>query len=641
MTISDTTPRVQYAVGSGGQTAFTVSFQFFSVTDLAVYNGTSKLTYAASPSDATEYSVAGAGSSSGGTVTLGAAVASTTVTIVRDVPVARSTDFPPSGPFQINSLNDTLDKFTAMVREREDQISRSLVAPETDPTTIDLTLPVKETRATKVFAFDSAGDPVVSTQTLAEMEAGSTSAAASATSAAASAATAAAYAGTQTVDLFNGTGSQTAFTLSVAPANGDENNTDVHISGVYQQKNTYSISGTTLTFSTAPPAGTGNVEVMHMSSRAIETPADGSVTYSKFASGLVDTDLSSVSGSDDTIASAKSIKTYVDAQVTASDLDFAGGSGTGAVDLDSQTFTIAGTANEIETSASGQTITVGLPTNVTIAGVTTHGGNVVSDTDSTDSLGTTGVRWAGVWADAINGVTAPTAQYTSAEETKLAGIEASADVTDATNVTAAGALMDSELTSITAVKALNQGVATSDGPSFTDLTLSNGNLLFSSASTGVYLGVTSATAANLLDDYEEGDWTPTIGQGATASSDATYNTSFTGGQYTKVGRIVHCTATLRLTDKGTQSGAISVCGLPFASDNNVKFRATWSLWLHGASDIDLSGNTTGTIMMYQAHNSSHILMRVKDPAGTGAENVEFADISDTVYLQISGSYVAA
>ena len=66
------------------------------------------------------------------------------------------------------------------------------------------------------------------------------------------------------------------------------------------------------------------------------------------------------------IATQQSIKAYVDAQVTAQDLDVAGDSGTGAVDLDSQSLTIAGTANEIETSASGQTITVGLPNDVTI-----------------------------------------------------------------------------------------------------------------------------------------------------------------------------------------------------------------------------------------------------------------------------------
>jgi len=61
---------------------------------------------------------------------------------------------------------------------------------------------------------------------------------------------------------------------------------------------------------------------------------------------------------------------------------------------------------------------------------------------------------------------ATTASFTTADETKLDGIEALADVTDTTNVTAAGALMDSELTNITAVKALDQGVATTDSPSF-------------------------------------------------------------------------------------------------------------------------------------------------------------------------------
>lgn len=49
---------------------------------------------------------------------------------------------------------------------------------------------------------------------------------------------------------------------------------------------------------------------------------------------------------------------------------------------------------------------------------------------------------------------ATTASFTSAQETKLAGVEALADVTDTANVTAAGALMDSELTSLTGVKSL-------------------------------------------------------------------------------------------------------------------------------------------------------------------------------------------
>jgi len=54
----------------------------------------------------------------------------------------------------------------------------------------------------------------------------------------------------------------------------------------------------------------------------------------------------------------------------------------------------------------------------------------------------------------------------AADGTKLDGVEALADVTDVTNVTAAGALMDSELTDIASIKALNQGVATTDSPTF-------------------------------------------------------------------------------------------------------------------------------------------------------------------------------
>jgi len=56
----------------------------------------------------------------------------------------------------------------------------------------------------------------------------------------------------------------------------------------------------------------------------------------------VDADLSSVSASHDTLASAKAIKTYIDSQVTAQDLDISDGSNTGSIDLDSQTLTFTG-----------------------------------------------------------------------------------------------------------------------------------------------------------------------------------------------------------------------------------------------------------------------------------------------------------
>jgi len=84
------------------------------------------------------------------------------------------------------------------------------------------------------------------------------------------------------VDAFSGDNSTVAFTLSADP--GSENNTQVYVSGVYQEKDTYSVSGTTLTFSTAPPTGTSNIEVVSSAPLAIGTPSDGTVTTAKLAS---------------------------------------------------------------------------------------------------------------------------------------------------------------------------------------------------------------------------------------------------------------------------------------------------------------------------------------------------------------------
>jgi len=59
---------------------------------------------------------------------------------------------------------------------------------------------------------------------------------------------------------FTGTGAQTNFTLPSAPVS--ENATNVYVNGVYQQKNTYSLSGTTLIFSQAPPL-TSTIEITY------------------------------------------------------------------------------------------------------------------------------------------------------------------------------------------------------------------------------------------------------------------------------------------------------------------------------------------------------------------------------------------
>jgi hypothetical protein len=72
-------------------------------------------------------------------------------------------------------------------------------------------------------------------------------------------------------DTFSGNGSTTAFTLSAAPAN--TSSVLVAVSGVLQDPSTYSVSGTTLTFSGAPPSGTSNISV-----RFLGIPASGVTT---------------------------------------------------------------------------------------------------------------------------------------------------------------------------------------------------------------------------------------------------------------------------------------------------------------------------------------------------------------------------
>ena len=81
----------------------------------------------------------------------------------------------------------------------------------------------------------------------------------------------------------------------------------------------------------------------------------------------IDNDLTTGTTSHDNLVSAKAVKDYVDAQVDAQDLDFQGDDGVPlSIDLDSETFTIAGTPDEINTVGSGNSITVGLVDNVKI-----------------------------------------------------------------------------------------------------------------------------------------------------------------------------------------------------------------------------------------------------------------------------------
>lgn len=83
--------------------------------------------------------------------------------------------------------------------------------------------------------------------------------------------------GTVYVQRLSGTGAQTVFTLNAAPQSN--NVVDIYINGIYQNKDTFTVSGTTLTFSKAPPAGTNNIEVQVTVTIALGETDASLVTY--------------------------------------------------------------------------------------------------------------------------------------------------------------------------------------------------------------------------------------------------------------------------------------------------------------------------------------------------------------------------
>jgi hypothetical protein len=97
------------------------------------------------------------------------------------------------------------------------------------------------------------------------------------------------------------------------------------------------------------------------------------------------------SNSDTALATQQSIKAYVDGEVSTAvgnvSLGFTGDTGSGSIDLDSETFTIAGTINEIVTVGSGNTLTIGLPNIVAITTSLTVGSSIgIGTTNPTQSL---------------------------------------------------------------------------------------------------------------------------------------------------------------------------------------------------------------------------------------------------------------
>ena len=148
---------------------------------------------------------------------------------------------------------------------------------------------------------------------------------------------------------------------------------------------------------------------------------------------------------------------------------------------------------------------------------------------------------------------------------------------------------------------------------------------------GVYLGGTGA--ANKLDDYETGSWTPAleINNGSTGIS---YNAQ--EGVYTKVGRLVTAIAALHLSSKGSRTGNVKISGLPFTIGDQLT-----SSSFNGFASVYFSGlaSSASQIQGWLDDGTTSILMRHVDGGGnTDVQNTTNAKISNTTDFRFLITY---
>jgi len=148
---------------------------------------------------------------------------------------------------------------------------------------------------------------------------------------------------------------------------------------------------------------------------------------------------------------------------------------------------------------------------------------------------------------------------------------------------------------------------------------SSGYLRLTSNSPGIQFNGDTA-AANALDDYEEGLWTPTVGGTATYTSQV--------GRYTKIGRMVHLVGVLVINTIGTGSQN-TVSGLPFT--NGTSGQATVNINYYSSSNA-----TTTWIAGYVEPSTSYFRFSGNDGNATTADsNISFLTASTAIYFSLT------
>ena len=466
--ISDNNPRIEYTVAQGVvQTVFTVPFEFFEDSDVSIYvDGTLKVL-------GTDYNLTG-GDGSTGTATfvtatppavqqVTGATGGSTVSIVRHVTLERTTDFAAGQEINRASLNEQLDTITAQIADLDNKVDRTIHLSDFE---VAPSMLLTDDRKGRVLAFDTttgdveAGPLSNDIQTIAdnisEILAADDEAAAAAASATAAASSASAASSSATAAAASETAAETA-----------ETNAETAQTAAETAESNAATSETN--------AATSETNAATSATNAA-TSATEAETAKTSAEAARDSALAALDSFDDRYLGVKTSEPTVDNDGDALLV--------GALYFNSTTdklYIYDGSAWQVTTSgaAAGDLVSTNNLSDLTSAATarTNLGLGTAATTASTDyataAQGTTAdaalPRTGGAMTGAITTNSTFDGRDVATDGTKLDGIEDNADVTDTANVTAAGALMDSELTDIAAVKALDQGVATTDSPTFANV----------------------------------------------------------------------------------------------------------------------------------------------------------------------------
>lgn len=151
------------------------------------------------------------------------------------------------------------------------------------------------------------------------------------------------------------------------------------------------------------------------------------------------------------------------------------------------------------------------------------------------------------------------------------------------------------------------------------------------SSNGVYLGNTANSAANVLDWYEEGTFTPVV-IGSSTTGAATYTTQ--AGAFTRIGREVKIRCTVAWSAH-TGSGGLRISGLPYTSSSTANTQTILSVYYDG-----LTVGSGKQITAYIATGQSIINIKACDPSGGAVTELNGGTLDTSITLLIlTGSYM--